>query len=140
MSLIFTTLYFSGPCVVSFWRLVWSFHDLFLDGPIFDRADLTFSNVWAIFVGLTGTFLLDIFHHNISSWAASLTRLRLSLLSKLFSIMWGVLDVTYWKGAWDGMNLWLGTDILVPTITLLLGIITSVLLGSVKTGICAPVR
>ena len=119
---------------------MWNFHDLFLDGPIFDREELTCSNIWAIFVGLSGTFLLDVFHHNISSWTASLTPLRSSLLSKLFSIIWGVLDVTYWKGVWDGLNLWLGTEILVPTITLILGMVTLVLLGSVKTGICAPVR
>ena len=126
-----------GPCVVAFWRLVWNFHDLFLDGPVFDRDNLTFSNLWAIFVGLGGTFLIDIFHHNFATFLQK--PFQLSMVSKTYSVLWGFLDVTYWKGVWDGINLWFGTEIQVPSLTLVIGMISLIVLRSVKTGICAPV-
>jgi len=138
MDLFFCSLVI-GPCVVALWRLVWNFHDLFLDGPVFDRANLTVSNVWAISVGLSGTFLIDVFHHNFSSCSISQTPLRLSVLSKMFSILWGILDITYWKGVWDGINLWIGTEVHVPSTTLVAGMLSLILLRSVRTAICAPV-
>lgn len=129
----------SGPCVVAFWRLVWNFHDLFLDGPVFDRDNLTISNLWAIFVGLFGTFFIDVFHHNFAASHFLQTPFQLSMVSKTFSVLWGILDVTYWKGVWDGINLWVGTEIQVPSLTLVIGMLFLIVLRSVKTGICAPV-
>ena len=94
---------FSGPCVVAFWRCVWNYHDLFLDGPVFDRDNLTISNLVAIFVGLVGTFLIDVFHHNIAKYNFIPKPLKLSVMSKMFSIAWGTLDITFWKGCGMGL-------------------------------------
>ena len=130
---------YAGPCVVAFWRCVWNYHDLFLDGPVFDRDNLTISNLVAIVVGFVGTFLIDVFHHNIASCIFIPKALKFSVMSKLFSIAWGTLDITFWKGVWDGIDLWAGKSIYVALSTLLIGMVSLVILRAVKTGICAPV-
>eukprot|EP00092_Neocalanus_flemingeri_P018475 GFUD01019994.1.p1 GENE.GFUD01019994.1~~GFUD01019994.1.p1 ORF type:complete len:407 (+),score=61.26 GFUD01019994.1:95-1315(+) len=128
-----------GPCVVAFWRCVWNYHDLFLDGPVFDRDNLTLSNVVAISVGLLGTFLIDVFHHSIARCNFIPKPLKLSVMPKLFSIIWGTLDITYWKGVWDGVDLWAGKTVQVAGITLLIGMICLLMLGAVRTAICSPI-
>ena len=124
---------------MGFWRFIWYFHDLYLDGPIFDRDDLTSSNLWAIGFGFCGTLLIDMFHHNFSNSSLCSRTFMSPFIAHVYSITWGIVDITYWKGVWDGINMWFGQMILVPSVTLAIGSIILVILGCVRTAICSPV-
>ena len=84
---------------------------------VFDRVNLTRSNLVAIFVGFVGTFLIDVFHHNIARCIFIPKPLKFSVMSKLFSIAWGTLDITFWKDVWDGIFLWAGKSVYVSLST-----------------------
>ena len=92
-----------GPLVVAFWRGTWGFYDHILDHVLFEE-NTTYSNSFAFIIGFIATLIVDLFHHNMSSFARSPGTLRHNILRHLFSIIWGILDILYWKGIWDQID------------------------------------
>ena len=133
-----------GPLVTGYWRGVWSYSQLYLDQGLCD-GDLTLANTIAIVVGLVGTSLIHVFHHEVRAGAGEPGTVRHTLLARAFSVWWGFFFVYFWKGTWDGISVWFAGGSTssrrweVSVICLAVGVVGAALTGTSRSAFSSPV-
>lgn len=126
-----------APLGVAFWRGTWDYSNKYLDQQ-WCGGDLTKSNLIAGGLGLISTFIIDVWYHDMDKAAGLPGTARHTLISRLFSVMWGLLDIALWKGLWDGVDHLAGNHWSIPAVTLALGVTPLILTGTLRSALSFP--
>jgi len=125
-----------GPAVVFIWRGVW-------DGGVLVAGEYgvsqTVSNTSAFLIGFIVTLLIDLFHSEIRSIGGKPGSIRHHIAHRMYSLCWGVFDICFWKGIWDGINHFGGKTWHFSLATLVLGIVILTISGVLKSSLSIPI-
>ena len=143
----FISSFIIAPCVISFWRGVWDYSAIYLQERYFN-GDCYKTNLTCLVIGCIGVFLIQYNHETIrthlanfkaTSCPSSVRRTgRFVVISRLFSVFWGFVDIYYWKAVWDGVDCYFGKSIETGTATLILGLMVLAAFKSLRSASSVP--
>ena len=82
--------------MVLFWRGTWDYSNVWLDEYLCE-GDLILSNTLAISVGFVATLVIDFWSHEWRRLSSKSGKSSDIILRYVFSIVWGLTDIMYWK-------------------------------------------
>ena len=59
-------------------------------------------------------------------------------ISRTYAVIWGFVDITYWKSFWDLVNCCFGTSALHGACTLAIGLVSLELLAATRNAVSVP--
>jgi len=127
-----------GPLGLAWWRGAWGVSDLVLYQMI-SKDDILKLSLIYLSVGLLGVSFCEICHHGIRAFAGNVGTIRHTLTARVFSVVWGFLDLLLWKGVWDGTDYVVGDrwHLAIVTVGLTIAILT--LTRTCRTAISFPI-
>ena len=126
------TLVFS-PLVVGFWRGTWTLSDVYLfpDNP---AVSAWTSALFGIAVNLTLYFLQSFFKECLDGCHLAVY----VLCSRVYTYVFGVSSVNYWRGVWHLLNVYTGTGVTSCVSSAAVGLTLLLLLRSSRRIHCPP--
>lgn len=123
------------PAVVTYWRVTWMLLDVYLL-----PKNRTLSTVISLCIGFIGVTIFTVAQHRLKTflnpWRSSFSYY---LVTRCYTVLFGLACVNSWRGIWDGMNLLTGTSVPSVLASVLISIGILAVLGTLRNIIAPPV-